>query len=305
MESSASDVSQDGSESSSADSTSADSPVQALPNMSGTEIPAQMVPFIDNDAPDSDSDSDISMSAETDDEENEGQTTSIILVNPLPQLSNQSADLEPSQNTEGSKKRKFSDSTEVPKGQARNGMIIEVRKRLKPDDALQKLRTTEGHLPKDKSLLPAEIWHHIFTFCPPRVLGRLVQVKKSFNAYLDPSSSGLSVDSLSTSAVHLLSPDAIWRASRQVINLHGLPAPLSGKSELDMWNISCGSLCQFCGKTRQKTQSVLTDQWHPGPGENGVVPIWSFGIRTCGSCLQKQSTKVGLSLIGRWLSITE
>ncbi len=184
-------------------------------------------------------------------------------------------------------------------------MISEVRKRLKPDDALQKFRTKEGHLPKDKSLLPAEIWHHIFTFCPPRVLGRFLQVKKSFNAYLDPSSPGLSVDPLSTSAVLLLSPDTIWRASRQVINLHGLPAPLSGKSELDMWKISCGSLCQFCGKTGQTSLAVLTDQWHPGPGEDGVVPIWPFGVRTCGSCLQKQSTKVGLSSIAGGPSTTD
>ncbi|PVH82965.1 hypothetical protein DL98DRAFT_455911 [Cadophora sp. DSE1049] len=280
MDSSASDASQDSSDSSSADSTSADSPMQALPTMSENQDPTEMASTIDND--DSDSDSDISMSAETDDEEDNDRQGSIIVVNP------DSAVATPSHDENTSKKRKFSDSAGHSNGQPRNGMIEEVRKRLKPDDAVQNYWTPEGKLRKDKSLLPAEIWHHIFTFCPARSLGCLMRVNKTFNMYLDPLPHPPLVP-LSKSALWLLSSDNIWRYSRQSINLHGLPTPLSGKSELEMWRIACGSLCQFCGKARQP--NLVVDQWHPGPGEKGVIPVWPFGIRTCGPCLLKQSTK--------------
>lgn len=280
MDSSASDASQDSSDSSSADSTSADSPMQALPTMSELRDPTEMASTIDID--DSDSDSDISMSAETDDEEDNDRQGSIIVVNPG------SAVATPSHNEITSKKRKFSDSAGSSNGQPRNGMIEEVRKRLKPDDAIQNYWTPEGKLHRDRSLLPAEIWHHIFTFCHARSLGCLMQVNKAFNMYLDPSPHPPLVP-LSKSALCLLSSDNIWRYSRQSINLHGLPTPLLGKSELEMWRIACGSLCQFCGKSREP--NLVVDQWHPGPGEKGVSPVWPFGIRTCGPCLIQQSTK--------------
>ncbi|KAH8791329.1 hypothetical protein F5882DRAFT_400586 [Hyaloscypha sp. PMI_1271] len=60
-----------------------------------------------------------------------------------------------------------------------------------------------------------------------------------------------------------------------------------------MWKLACGTLCQFCGKKRPTHSTVPMDHWHPGPGENGVTPVWSFGIRACGSCNQARSTKVG------------
>ncbi|KAK2624237.1 hypothetical protein QTJ16_006187 [Diplocarpon rosae] len=287
MVSSASELSMDSSDTSpSADSTSADSLEQEFLNISEPEDPTDMATAIDSD----DSDSDVSMSAETEDEEDVGQSTSIAMVNQNLQALNLPTPLEtPSKNSEASKKRKFSDSREMPNGLAGNDIIKDFRKRLKPDDASQKYRHSDGHLLLDKSNLPAEIWHHIFTFCAPKTLGRLLQVSKCFRAYLEPSSSGRSISPLSISAARLLSPDNIWRISRQGINLHGLPAPLSGKSELDMWKMFCGSTCQFCH--RRTDPSVTIDQWHPGPGEDGVAPIWSFGIRACGSCLQKKSTK--------------
>lgn len=277
--------------SSSADSTSADSRAQTLLNLSPIKDMATAI-----DVDDSDSDSDISMSAETEDEEETSPTASTIHVDPTPQVMNQAKGLEPSsQKLEVSKKRRFSAAADLSNGSPKDGIRNETRKRLKLDDAPQSYRTPGGCLPRDKSLLPAEIWHHVFTFCQPRVLGHLLQVNKSFNTYLDPSYSGPSFDPLSTSSVRSLSPDSIWRISRQAFNPRSLPAPLVGRSELDMWKLACGSTCQFCGKTRREPRSPA-NQRHPGPGENGVAPVWSFGVRACGLCLQKNSTKVGPSV---------
>lgn len=277
---------------STADPTPADSyPAQTPPGEGGSALPAKMdtTTVFDND----DSDSDISMSADTDDEDDRRLDPSAKQLNadahnyeqPAPVASTEPA-------AEGSKKRKHSSSSqETPNGHLDNGETEEFRKRLRPDEASQNHQSPEGRLPRDRSFLPAEIWHHIFTFCPPRALGSLLQVNRSFNAHLDPSSKGVSIESLSGSAAKVLQPDAIWKASRLLFH-HGMPGPLSGKTELYMWKLACIPLCQFCNK-RQPGSILPGDQWHPGPGENGVAPLWSFGIRTCGSCLEENTTKVG------------
>ncbi|CZT48873.1 uncharacterized protein RSE6_09639 [Rhynchosporium secalis] len=284
MDSSPSDASQDSSSpsaSSSAYSTSADPPSQALLTMGEHQDPIEMASTMDNS--DSDSDSDISMSAETDDENNDG------VPGPIAVPCSNSQDGITHQPMDQSKKRKFSESTETGDNQVRSDLISVVRKRLRPDDKVPRYRDQAWNLQKDKSLLPAEIWQHIFTFCPARTLGCLMQVKKAFNSYLDPTAPRLPSAPLTVSALWPLSSDNIWRLSRQSTNPHGLPTPLHGTSELGMWKLACGSLCQFCRKPGRSNS--LVDQWHPGPGEKGVSPIWSFGIRTCGPCLIQQSTK--------------
>jgi hypothetical protein len=293
MESPGSEVFDDNSlYSSSADSTSADSPEQTVPHMSTTKPASATMPSTSAD--EDDSASDISMPVETDDEDDATNSTA-ILVNPT----GQSNGVEHT-NRELSRKRKYSTSSETPNGQLESEAIQEDRKRHRPDGNLQ---IHESSVPLDKSLLPAEIWHHVFTFCPPRVLGLLLQVNKSFNACLDPSSSDRTVDSLPRSTVKLLSPDAIWTASRRLFHLPGMPAPLFGKSELDMWQMACGSLCQFCAKKKEINPAFAVDPWHPGPGENGVVPVWSFGIRTCGKCLLERSSKVGICFLIAFLLV--
>ncbi len=286
MESPSSEASSDGSDTTSADSSADSSPAQAIPSTSERQVPAEMdTTVFDND----DSASDVSMSADSDEEDDQPLNTSVIQVNPVRQTSDQSTSGNITNSpTGGSKKRKHSSSAESPNGQIHMEMDREDRKRLKPDELERK---PEGHLPGDKSLLPAEIWHHIFTFCPPYVLGILLQVNRSFHAYLDPSSDR-SIKPLSRSVAKILTPDDIWRVSRRLFN-PGMPNPLAGKSELEMLKLACGSLCQFCGKKRQNNTTVSLDQWRPGPGENGVSPVWSFGIRTCGSCLRERSIKVG------------
>lgn len=229
-------------------------------------------------------DSDVSMPVETDDEDDDfyGSTPK--------EHNSEGRSGEAETEAEGSKKRKFSTSSDTPNGQLERE--VEDRKRQRSNGNMQVQGTSS---PRDKSLLPAEIWHHVFTFCPPRVLGILLRVNQAFNAYLDPSSSDPSVNPLPRSALKLLSADTIWAASRRLFPLPGMqtmPAPLLGKSELQMWKMVCGSLCQFCFKKGKVAASV--DKWHPGPGENGVSPILSLGIRSCGACLQQNSTKVSI-----------
>lgn len=72
-----------------------------------------------------------------------------------------------------------------------------------------------------------------------------------------------------------------------------MPAPLQGKSELDMWKICCGSTCQFCSKKAFIKHAISLDKWHAGPGVLGVVPVFSLGLRSCGGCLEQKLMKVG------------
>jgi hypothetical protein len=281
----------DGTDSSSDSSSDESTPARAEPSSNENQAPTLLgtASALEND----DSASDVSMSADTDDEEDESPNTSAIQVNRDLHILEELIHTPPAgAASDKFNKRKFSSSTEDVPG----GMSQDARKRLKPDEALLICRTSEGDLPPDKSLLPAEIWHHIFTFVPPRNLGLLLSVNRSFNTFLDPSLSGSSIASLSKSAVRIMKPDAIWRASRRLF-LPGMPAPLTGKSELEMWKLVCSSSCQFCGKRKQPNSTVPVDQWHPGPGETSVVPVWSFGIHSCGPCIQQRSMKVVLDFI--------
>ena len=294
MDTPGSEVSSDSSDSS-ADASSAEStPAQILQPVQASQSPKYLsandtAVEQDND----DSDSDVSMSAETDDEDEEAPKTSTIEVNPVGRTMEQSIPLATIDGpAETSNKRKYEGTTEVAThAHVANLNTEDVRKRLKQVDMVQSLETPDGNSRQDKSLLPAEIWHNILTFIPPRSLGLLLRVNKCFNAYLDPSSSRSSPAPLSRSAVKLLKADAIWKASR-VLFRPGMPAPLTGKSELDMWKLASSFSCQFCGK-KQLPNLPPIDQWHPGPGETGNIPLWSFGVRTCGKCLHERSLKVG------------
>ncbi len=296
MESSSYDPFEDSIDSSSAVPTPADSPLPPQNVQDSTEparIEMETTTVISHD----DSTSDISMSADSDDEEDQEPDSS------TGQTIARQQDLEEStilgtndQGLEPSKKRKFAEST-GSHSPAKDEDAHEDRKRPKPYGSVCRYRTASDILNQDKSLLPAEIWHHIFTFCAPKTLGLLLQVNRSFNAYLDPSSVGASIDPLSKSVLQILTPDAIWRASRRLYCHPSMPLPLQSKSELDMWKIACGSSCQFCGKKNDSDPIIPSDQWYPGPGEKGVIPVWSFGIRSCGPCLQVQSIKVGPILV--------
>lgn len=144
--------------------------------------------------------------------------------------------------------------------------------------------------------LPAEIWHHVFTLLPPRSLGSLLAVSKLFHHYLDPCSA-MAVEapppSATASALAPRRPDAIWQASRRRF-WPQMPAPLQGKSELDMWRLCCTRTCQFCGARDRDHVDAATPRplWERGPGPKGVVPVFPFCTVSCGRCLVERSVKV-------------
>lgn len=145
-----------------------------------------------------------------------------------------------------------------------------------------------------KGSIPPEIWHRIFTFCPPKTLGNLLSVNKLFNFYLDPSAATQPVPpSPSKSAVKLQKPNAIWQAARRLFWPYN-PGPLKDMTELDMWRLACSFVCQFCGKKDSRRVLPPTDPLRFGPGADGVACIWAFRVRCCGSCLSSRSTKVRL-----------
>jgi hypothetical protein len=237
---------------------------------------------------DDDDASDVSMSPETDDSDNESESGSQDVV-----ISNTGmGSLVP-----GQKRKMSSGQGTISEGLAWSVGRGENHKRIKldlsEDAALATYRNEAGHLKHDRSLLPTEIWHQIFSFAVPRALGCSLQVNKVFRAYLDPSSSAspTNLPSLSMSVAQTRTLEAIWQASRRLY-YPGMPAPLKGLTELEMWRLACTSTCQFCNRKNQPSSSISIDQWHSGPGEKGVSTIWPFAVRACGPCLQQNSLKV-------------
>ncbi|EEH43721.2 uncharacterized protein PADG_00010 [Paracoccidioides brasiliensis Pb18] len=142
----------------------------------------------------------------------------------------------------------------------------------------------------DGSLLPGEVWQHIFTFLPPTSLGRVLCVNKAFKSLLTPSESELPDFPQTSGVLKYLIPNLIWSVSRRAF-YPGMPRPLSFLTELEMWRLVYGNTCQFCGKS--SSSSSLTDNtiWEAGPGLGGVRIIWPFGIRACGECIKSKSEK--------------
>ncbi|CAG1990015.1 unnamed protein product [Fusarium graminearum] len=146
--------------------------------------------------------------------------------------------------------------------------------------------------------LPGEIWQHIFTLVSPRDLGRLLAVNKLFHVFLSPSVAGFAQQPSDVhSSLPSLKPDVIWQASRRLF-WPRMPAPLKGKSELQMWRLVCSTSCQLCGTKSQKNpRSSSNEAWRSGPGPTDVCPIFPFCVFTCGTCLKKNGVKeIDLSL---------
>ena len=144
------------------------------------------------------------------------------------------------------------------------------------------------------SSLPPEIWQNVFCFVPPVFLGRLLRVNHAFKSLLIPSVPVKTSNQESKSgAAKFQSADAIWAASRKRF-CPGLPRPLRGLHELEMWRLLRGSNCQKCGKQAiLLTSSSAANPFQCGPGETGVRVVWPFRIRCCGACLRAHSEKVG------------
>ena len=143
------------------------------------------------------------------------------------------------------------------------------------------------------SILPVELWQYICCFVPPVFLGRLLRVNRAFNACLTlEKSNDNHPGPTSHSVVKPISAQSIWAASRKRF-CPGLPKPLRGLQELDMWRLLRGRNCQNCGESKDPSSNSSSESpWESGPGDKGVRIIWPFGIRCCGQCLQTSSEKV-------------
>ncbi|KEY71622.1 hypothetical protein S7711_08090 [Stachybotrys chartarum IBT 7711] len=140
--------------------------------------------------------------------------------------------------------------------------------------------------------LPPALWHHVLTFLPPETLGGLLSVSMFFNACLLPSSPfPVCVVDERPSILPALGPDAIWQASRRLF-WPGMPYPLKGKTELEMWRLVCSKTCQFCGLKESPDAMIPTHgQWQCGPGLEAVSPIYPFFIVSCGRCLTHRTAR--------------
>lgn len=141
--------------------------------------------------------------------------------------------------------------------------------------------------------LPIAIWQRIFCFVPPVFLGRLLRVNRAFNACLTAGDANQQYPKPShTGDLGTLNPDTIWAASRKLF-CPGLPKPIRGLLELDMWRLLRGRHCQLCGEVKDPS-SVTSPEGHGefGPGETGVRVVWPWSVRLCGQCVQSHSEKV-------------
>ena len=172
--------------------------------------------------------------------------------------------------------------------------------RLVPHPELETRETMHPqnvHPAQDISQLPAEIWAHISTYTPPSTLADLSQISHRFRTLLVPSNS---VDAAlngtkSYGSLKLIAPNDIWTASRKLY-FPNMPAPLEGRSEIDMWKLLCGKKCQFCGGSGSTDAQIPTaSPWEPALGTNGVRIIWPFGVRSCGGCLLERAETVRLT----------
>ncbi|KAL1965319.1 hypothetical protein VTN77DRAFT_5921 [Rasamsonia byssochlamydoides] len=145
-------------------------------------------------------------------------------------------------------------------------------------------------VPTDKSKLPMEVWHHIFSFLSPVSLGKLLRVNKRFNFYLTSGEGELLERPATHGFLRPKSPNSIWSACRKNFN-PGMPRPLANMTELDMWRLVRGTSCQFCGKNSSPSQQRDSSPWESGPGLHGVRIMWPFAIRSCADCLIGRAKK--------------
>lgn len=164
---------------------------------------------------------------------------------------------------------------------------------------IKKPRLDHDVTASDKSLLPMEIWHYIFSYLDPKTLGTLLRVKKTFHSFLVSKQTVPTGNSPSTHGIlKPLSANFIWASARKSY-YSGMPRPLANMTELDMWQLIGLSTCQSCGKNDLTNQLPTThvSSWERGPGINGVRIFWPFGIRTCSKCFLEWTKKVSLPII--------
>lgn len=151
---------------------------------------------------------------------------------------------------------------------------------------------TGADLSCKSSALPAVLWQYILCYLSPVFLGRMLSVNHAFNTYLTPGRSEEDPTQLPNSIIQPLRAEVIWSISRRRF-FPGIPRPIHGLNELQMWKLLKGNGCQICGQIKVDTAVTLPqDPWECGPGITGVRIVWPFGLRCCGRCLQENTQKV-------------
>ncbi|KAF2724406.1 hypothetical protein K431DRAFT_309982 [Polychaeton citri CBS 116435] len=135
------------------------------------------------------------------------------------------------------------------------------------------------------------LWQQIFLRLSPAMLSRSIRVCRRFQRLLTQSQGELSTgrkpkDPFDAPPARVLDDETIWSSSRKACFPH-LPRPLNGFSEHEMIKLVAGQACQFCQKLPAHLQH--TDPKTPGPGLSGVRILWLFGVRICGTCLEKRT----------------
>lgn len=183
----------------------------------------------------------------------------------------------------------------APAGQMHNDASVAKRKAEDLSSVADKKRKLDTHVSSSVPTqlghcagLPPAVWQHIFSFCSLADLGRLIQVNRSFHSYLTDVSN-VSLSEPEHGCLHLLKSEALWASARNAYNSNA-PKPLSGLTELQMWQLVWSKRCQFCNKLDASTPGEKI--WQQGPGEAGVRTIWPFGIRACGPCLMQHCQTV-------------
>lgn len=152
-----------------------------------------------------------------------------------------------------------------------------------------------GRVPVDRSRLPGHIWRQIFMHSTPLTLARLSRVNRTFHNYLTTSARNQAISvtgGVSNVSQDETSPEAIWATSR-ILYFPNLPEPLHGYSEADMWRLFATKRCQFCGKYGQVRGDTSNEpSWGSGLGDNGIIVVWAFAVRSCAACLKVNCEKV-------------
>jgi len=137
--------------------------------------------------------------------------------------------------------------------------------------------------------LPAEIWQHVVRFLSPQTLGRLLRLNRAFHLYLT-NVGGCYGSRPIPGRLSIVDSDDIWAFSRRVYH-PSMPRPLAMCSELRMWKLIKGVVCEFCGALPRKVPTSHRS-WSQRSGWDEVRPIWAFAVRCCGKCLAERSQMV-------------
>ena len=170
--------------------------------------------------------------------------------------------------------------------------IVGNHSRIKRPRANGNIVGTVEDLSCKSSALLAVLWQHVFCYVPPVFLGRMLSVNHAFNTCLTPGKSEEDPTPLLNSVIQPLKAEVIWAISRRRF-CPGVPRPIHGLNELELWKLLRGNGCQICEQVKGDTPVANPqDPWESGPGDTGVKVVWPFGLRCCGRCLQENTQKV-------------